>query len=258
LSTTHDGTAPVARWRLLAIGTVAVACLGFGAGFGAATFRSPASASPAAIAGLAMSEAHLAGATADLALRVDRLAGVERSFVAYHGHYIGTEALMRGGLALRQSMLDGGPYDEPLSTVLALPGAHEALAPLRESLERDAAGAPAMVALSVQLDALAISVLALGEEETEPGWARRMMRRVGTLLHGDSRAALQARRGEIFSTAREAAARGDLAAAIAALGPLDAEAGEVLSGWVDAARRRIAIDAQADRVAAVLVTFAYR
>jgi hypothetical protein len=256
LSTTDDAPPAAAGWHRLAFATTAIACLGFGAGYGVGALRAPAAASPTAIAGVAMTEANLAGATADLALRVDRLAGAERSFVAWRGQIVGTEALMRAGLTLREAMLADGSYAAPLDAVLALPGGADALAALEPALQAGAAGAPSREVLAVQLDALAGSVLALEQAEEQAGWTRRMMRRMSGYLSG--RTALQGRRSDAFAAARDAAALGDLPASIVALESLDAEAASVLSGWVDAARRRMALDSMADRVAASMVTYAYR
>ena len=257
MSTTLDAAPPKSwpdDWQRFAVGAAVVACNGFGAGFGAAMLR-PAPAT--LIAGLAISEANLAGATADLAIRMDRLADVERSIAAHRGRLAETDALVRAGLALRDALRAGGSYASALATVLTLRGGEEALAPWRAELMARAGGVADRVALAAELDAIAASVLALADDESAP-WTSRMVTWIGGLVSSDSRAAIQDRRREVLVAARDAAARGALAEAVAALDALDTEAAAALVDWVEAARRRMALDAMADRVAAAMAAYAYR
>ncbi len=257
MSTTLDGAPSrprVAEWQRFAAGGLVVAGIGFAAGFGVAAMR-PAPAT--LIAGLAISEANLAGVTADLAIRMDRLAEVERSVAAHRGRLAETDALVRAGLALRDALRASGSYAGALATVLTLRGGEEALAPWRAELVARSGGVPDRVALAAELDAIAASVLALGDDGAAP-WTARMVTWIGGLIRSDSRAAIQDRRRDVLTAARDAAARGSLAEAVAALDMLDPDAAAAMVDWVEAARRRVALDAMADRVAAAMAAYAYR
>jgi hypothetical protein len=249
-----------ARWRGLAMRAVAAACLGFAAGYGVATLRPgtrPAEATPLALAAYAVSEANLARAAADLAIEMERLVEAERDYASFRAHREEDDALLRSGLALRDALRAGGSYAAPLAALRGIEDGEKAIAPIAEELLRGVDGVPDRPGLSAQLDAIAMSVLALGEEEPM-SWPSRMSLRIRALVRGDNAAALQERRSQVFAVARDAAARGALQDAIAALGPLDAEAAGALSGWIEASMQRIALDAMADRVAAVVTAYAYR
>ena len=254
-------TAPTAaRWRGLATRAVAAACLGFAAGYGVATLRpgtKPAEATSLALAAYAVSEANLARTAADLAIEMERLVEAERDYALFRAHREEDDALMRSGLALRDALRAGGSYAVPLAALRGTEGGENAIAPIAEELLRGVAGVPDRPGLSTQLDAIAMSVLALDQDEPA-NWASRMSLRIRALIRGDSAAAIQERRRQVFAAARDAAARGALPDAIAALGPLDAEAAGALSGWIEASMQRIALDAMADRVAAVVTAYAYR
>ncbi|MEO3471881.1 hypothetical protein AAFN86_08450 [Roseomonas sp. CAU 1739] len=188
-------------WLPAGIGAAAIACLGFGAGYGAAMLR-PAGAS----GGFAVTGAARAGTAPDLAIHVERLADVERSFAEHRGRLVEADALLRSGAELRVALRAGGSYAAPLAAVLGLRGGADALGPLREPLVRGAGGAPDSAELSAELDAIALSVLALGDEQPA-SWSARMMQRVDALLRSDSRAARQDGRRQVFDTARDAASR---------------------------------------------------
>lgn len=261
---TNAGQPPVgpapAPWRSRALRAAGAVSLGFVAGYGVALMRPaavPATATPLALAAYAVTEANLARLAADMALEMQRLADAERDYVRFRGSRQEANSLMRAGLALSEGLRAGGSYAVPLAALRGLDAGEDAIAPLSAALLRDVDGVPDRAGLSAQLDAIAASVLALGEEEPQR-WTTRMAQRIGALVRSDSRVAIQARRSEIFATARDAAARGLLEEAMAALAPLDADAAAALSGWVEASRQRIAQDRMADRVAAVLAAYAYR
>ena len=255
MSTTYDHTPPAdARpwqtgWRRAAIAAAALGCIGFAAGYGTARLR------PLAVQASALTALPAAHA-ANLAQHVERLADVERNFAVYRGRLEEADALMRAASALRDGLRAGGSYAGPLAAALAQRGGAEALAPLRGELDLRVDGAPHRAALAAQLDAIALSVLALDDPPPE-GWSGRMMRRLVLLLPMESRAARQDSRERAFSAARDAASAGALDAAIVALAPLDAEVAAALADWIEEARRRAALDLLADRVAALAVDFAY-
>jgi hypothetical protein len=239
----------VGPWRRLVLCAVLSGGLGYAVGHGVALTRAgdaPPADVPLMLAAHAIAEAHLARTSADLAIEIDRLSQVRRD-----------DALLRAGLALHEALRADGPPAATLAAMLAVEGAAQALATLRADLPDDIAGLPDRPGLAAQLDAVALSVLALGMQEPEV-WSTRMVRRIGELVGTDGHAARQQRRQRAFDGARQAAAVGDLATAIVALDELDAEAAAVLAGWVDAARQRMARDALADRVAASVMAHAYR
>ncbi|MBW6398240.1 hypothetical protein KPL78_10305 [Roseomonas sp. HJA6] len=254
MSIALDDPAPTANsprqtGRLWAVVTVmAVAGLGFAAGFGTARLQTAAQPSGA----LAASAAPAAGppdpiASPDAAPPVAML---------QPGRVSDSEALLRTAAALRDALRAGEPYAAPLDVMLAQPGGAEALAPLREPLLAGAAGAPDRPTLAAQLDGITLSILAL--DDVEPaGWSGRMVQRLILLLPGDSRAARQQRRDAAFTAARAAASRGALDEAVLALAPLDPETAGAFSSWIDAARQRLALDQLADRVAVLALDHAY-
>lgn len=250
LSTTcHEEPRAEARprhlgWLQAGIGAAAIGALGFGAGYGAATLRSDAASGGFAVAGVARA------GTRDLAIHVERLA-------EHRGQSVEPDALLRAGAELRVALRAGGSYGAPLAAVLGMRGGAEAIAPLRDALVRGAGGVPDRADLSAELDAIALSVLALGEEQPM-SWSGRMIQRLDALLRSASRAARQARRQEAFDAARDAAAQGALLEAVSALDPLDAEAAAALTGWIDAARQRVELDAMADRLPVLMSDYAYR
>lgn len=256
MSTTLDDAPPAEarpwqpQWRQAAIAAAALGCIGFAAGFGVARMRAPVVLAPALAA---QPGAH----AANIAQHVERLADVERNFAVYRGRLEESDALLRAAAGLRDGLRAGGSYAGPLAAMLAQRGGAEALAPLREELTRLVDGAPHRAALAAQLDAIALSLLALDEVVPE-SWSGRMMRRLVLLLPMESRAARQANREQVFGAARDAASRGALDQAVVALAPLDAEAAAVLADWIEEARERAALDTLADRVAALSVDFAYR
>lgn len=252
MSTTYDD-APHADvrpwqpgWRQAAIAAAAVGCLGFAAGFGIAWLRPVAVPAGAPVAG-----------AAQLVHHVERLADVERNFAAYRFRLEESDALLRAAAALRDGLRGGGSYATPLAAAFGQRGGAEALAPLRAELALHADGAPDAAALAAQLDAIALSLLALDDVAPE-GWSGRMMRRLVAMLPVEGRAARQDRRERAFAAARDAASRGALDQAVAALAPLDAEAAAILDDWVVEARQRAALDLLADRVAALMVDYAYQ
>lgn len=246
LSTTLDEAPQAAAparlpgWREAGIGAAVIGCLGFGMGYGVATLRVPAAPDGLAVAGTAR-----ASTTAVLP---------DATPIARPPEH---DALLRAGAELRMALRGGGSYAAPLAAVVALRGGPEALAPLGDALPLGAAGVPSQAELSAELDAIALSVLALGEDEPL-SWAGRMMQRLDALLRSDSRAARQERRQWVFDAARDAASRGALAEAVLALEPLDADAAAALAGWIEAARQRLALDAMADRVPVLMIDYAYR
>jgi hypothetical protein len=239
----------VVPWRSLAVCAVLSGGLGYGAGHGVATMRAGGASPPDTtliLAAHAASEAHLARTAADLAIGVEQLSRVRRN-----------DALLRAGLALHEALRADGPPAAALAAMLGVEGGAQALATLRADLQGDVAGLPDRPGLAAQLDAVALSILALGLQEPEV-WSTRMARRIGDLLGTEGHAAAQQRRQQAFDDARRAAAIGDLATAIDALDGLDAEAAAALVDWVDAARRRMARDALADRVASSVMAHTYR
>lgn len=258
-TTVGQPDAPAASPGLL-LRIAAAGCLGFAAGYGVANFR-PMAASPAdtplALAAYAVSEANLARAAADMAVEIERLVDSERDYARFRGSRAEADALMRSGLALSAALRAGGSYAPALAGLRALDGGEQAIGPLLPALLQDIDGVPDRPGLAAQLEAIAASLLALGEEEPQR-WTTRMAQRLGALVGGDSRVAIQARRTETFAAARDAAARGALPEAIAALEQLDVDAAIVLSGWVESCRQRIALDAMADRVAAMIAAYSYR
>lgn len=256
---TPDGPAP-APWRSRALRAAGAVSLGFVVGYGVALIRPAAvtaAATPLALAAHSASEANLARTTADMAIEMERLADTERDYARFRGSRQEADSLMRAGLALSEGLRAGGSYALPLAALRGLDGGEDAIVPVSAALLRDVDGVPDRAGLSAQLDAIAANVLALGEEEPQR-WTTRMAQRISALVRSDSRVAIQARRSEIFATARDAAARGALEEAMTALVPLDADAAAALSGWVEASRQRIALDRMADRVAAVVAAYAYR
>lgn len=259
---TNAGRPPAASAprRRFALRFAGVGCLGFIAGYGVALTRpvpAPAAATPLALAAYAESEANLARTAADMAIEIERLVDSERDYARFRGSREEADSLMLAGLALTDAMRAGGSYAVQLAALRALAGGEVAIAPVSAVLRRDVDGVPDRIGLSAQLDAIASSVLALGEEEPQR-WTTRMVQRVGALIRSDSRVAIQQRRIAIFAAARDAAARGALPEAMEALGPLDPDAAAALSGWIEASRQRLALDALADRVTAAVAAYAYR
>ena len=245
-------------WRSLALRAAGAGCLGFVAGYGAALLRPAATpATPLVLAAYAESEANLARTAAAMAIEVERLVHSERDYASFRGSREEADALMRAGLALSDAMRSEGSYAVPLAALRGLEGGQAAIAPLSAALQRDVDGVPDRADLAAQLDAIASSVLALGEEEPQR-WTTRMVQRVAALIGSDSRVAIQERRTAVFAAAGEAAARGALPEAIDALGLLDPDASAALVGWVEASQRRIALDNMADRTAAAVAAYAYR
>jgi hypothetical protein len=267
LSITHDADTEARQpralsktWQSLALRAAAAGCLGFVAGYGVALSRpagTPATATPLALAAYAESEAKLARTAADMAIEIERLVDAERDYARFRGSRVEADALMRAGLALSDAMRSGGSYAAPLAALHGLEGGQAAIAPLSVALQRDADGVPDRASLAAQLDAIASSVLALGEEEPQR-WTTRMVERFAVLIGSDNRAAIQERRAAVFAAANDAAARGALPEAIDALGLLDADAAAALAGWVEASQRRMALDIMADRTAAAVAAYAYR
>ena len=255
-----DGPAP-APWRSRALRAGGAVSLGFVAGYGVALMRPAAvtaTATPLALAAHAASEANLARTTADMAIEMERLADAERDYARFRGSRQEADSLMRAGLALSEALRAGGSYAVPLARVRGLDGGEDAIAPVSAALLRDVDGVPDRADLSAQLDAIAASVLALGEEEPQR-WTTRMAQRIGALVRSDSRVAIQARRSEVFATARDAAARGALAEAMAALDAARCRCGRRVVGLGRGRRQRIALDRHGGpRRRAVMAAYAYR
>ncbi len=143
--------------------------------------------------------------------------------------------------ALRQAALGDKPFEAELSAFRALGGNEQGLAAL-EPLAGD--GAPSRASLQASFPAAADAVRSAGRRiDPEAGLFDRLAASAGALVSVKPAGPVEGSSATAIVSRMEAEVdKGDLAAALAESDALDATSKSALSGWADAARRRVAID----------------
>ena len=197
-------------------------------------------------AAAAQNSAEIAERVGELAVVAERIGELEIKAMALEQGAEGASGAAATSLAvgqLAQALKGSGPFSAELNAVKAFAVDDAAIAASIAALEpRAASGVPTVAELRARFPAVAGAVSRAAAKLEGEGWFENAVNRVSSLVSvrrkgeaavagGGSDAALAGAEGAL--------AAGDLAAAIQALGTLEAPAADAAAGWLGDARARL-------------------
>lgn len=141
--------------------------------------------------------------------------------------------------SLRQAAVAGGSFAGELAAYRKLGGKGEALEPLAQE------GAPSLAALQSAFPPLSDRIrVASAKADPNASFFDRLVASAGALVQVKPAGPIEGSSAvAVLSRMEAAVAKGDLAGALREAEGLDASEREILAGWMDGARNRVAIDA---------------
>jgi uroporphyrinogen-III synthase len=156
------------------------------------------------------------------------------------------QALLLAVSQLRQAAATSRPFATELAAASTMAKERAEIAAELRKLEPYAGkGVPTAAMLRQQFEPAAAAIVRAGSAPPPEGWTDQMLARLRGLVT-IRRVGTQGPEGGVdasVAAAEQALAQGDLAAAVAALEPLQGAAAEAARPWLDAARQRLAVDA---------------
>jgi hypothetical protein len=196
---------------------------------------------------------HLAGTVEALQQRVAALEEAQRKEASVDRT---DQALLLAVTQLRRAAATGQPFAAELGALTAMAKDRPEIAAAFEKLQPLAAnGVPTVTQLAEQFEKAADAIARAGAAPKSEDWGDQILaklrglvtiRRVGT-------PAVETGNDAAVTSAEQALAQGDLAAAIAAVETIDGAAKTAAAPWLDAARQRLAVDAALDEADRTLV-----